>query len=173
MFSNVYTPQRQISLVSMKSGGQAKATRPVPWLSPPPTLPTNGSCGFVVFQWRWRTWNMSAAMFPLEREVSSSLEGGRLMSRWSPLSQVALSYENRWMYQAPSQTASKCQPWCTQMAFPRQREWACEVVRPFHWWAFSSVSCNLIRWLMCFLLVYSLYSTTNNALYCRGGRVGR
>lgn len=53
VFSDVYTPRRQISLVSMKSGGQAKATRPVPWLSPPPTLPTKGSCGFVVFQWRW------------------------------------------------------------------------------------------------------------------------
>lgn len=134
----------------MKLGGQAKATRPVSWLSPPPPCQRkalvalwcagevggHGIWALLCFHWG---------------EVSSSLEGDCLMSCWSPLSQVALSYENRWMFQAPSQAASKCQPWCTQMAFPRQCEgglWGSEL-----FYKNLDVACNLIRWSMCFSAV--------------------
>lgn len=126
--SDVWTPRRQIRWVTMKLCGQAKATGPVSSLSPPPpcqrkALVALWCAGGVGGHGIWALLSFHWG------ELSSSLEGDCLMSCWwSLLSQVALSYENRWMFQAPSQAAGKCQPWCTQMAFPKQRKGGLQVV---------------------------------------------
>lgn len=164
----------------MKSGGQAKATRPVSWLSPPPPCQRKALVALWCSSGVWRTWNMSTAMFPLERsiiQIPAWRESVWCHVGWSPLSQVTLSYENRWMYQAPSQTAaSKCQPWCTQKVFPNLHEQTCEVVSLFrgsyqvvHLFSFFFV---LYVLLPCHkknkgaLIVRTVYSTIIFWLFC-------